>query len=757
MKRSMMLLLMAMFCFIYKSYAQSGENNIWTFGHGYSLDFNYNPPLLKDTVYYNGQSNRTSNPNNVFFNYHRASTVCDGSGNLLFTVKCLDAVSNPNAPNIFDRNENPIAGTNFLFDPLDGAYNKIPSIVPHAGNPNQYYIFYTRNKGLLYSLFDISLNGGLGNVVPGQHNRLLGNYNTVIGSRMTTVQGCNGIWLIVRHQINNQYLSYKIDENGLQITPVVSDVGLMPINAYSTQVELVASPNGQSLATAFPKVDHLNQQGGIELYDFDKCNGKLKNARIFDEGNFNYGIAFSPDNSKLYVQCNLPRIQPNQPLSQTEHNLYQFDLSLLDLTAIENSKTLILSNPAVQWNITFCPQNIGALGSMRIGRNGKLYMTNGQPQVCTGTSGVGLALHVINQPDLPGLSCSPNLNAIYNFQNGMFETYGRTNLPREIVLPPKNRIDTITSPLMRKNVCNHESDTLKVVDGASCIEWSNGSPDNEITVTQSGIYWVKYFKGCDLYIDSFDVHFATMPNIEAVQYGCPGYIELKAGAINGAPFGLSLYNSFGGKIYEKDNGIYHSVPNLDAGIYTLNISSRGDCFTTMEVELKAYPIPVITVIPPIAQLLIGEEIKLSAYGAMNYTWTPAGSLNTRTSNEVIARPTETTDYTVVGTNDYGCRDTAYVKVSVDYNKNIRMPNAFTPNGDGINDLFSLPGGNWNILRFEVYNRFGQMVYQYSDNKAGWDGRYNAKNCDAGIYYYNVSLEFPDGTNRILKGDISLIR
>lgn len=756
MKRCILVLLVAKFTLFFNLYGQTGENNVWTFGDGYSLDFNFNPPLLKDTVYYNGQPNRTANPNNVFFNYHRSIAVCDASGSLLFTVKCFDAVSNPNAPNIFDRNENPIAGTNFLYDPLDGPYNKIPSIVPHPGNPDQYYIFYTRNKGLLYSLFDLSLNGGLGNIVPGQHNILLGNYNTVIGSRMATLQGCDGIWLIIRHHIENRYLSYKVDANGLQTVPVISEIGLMSIGAYSTLVELIASPDGKMIATAFPKVDHLNQLGGIEIYDFEKCSGKLKNARVFDQGNYNYGIAFSPDNSRLYVQSNLPISQPNQPLSQTEHNLYQFDLSLSDINAIESSKTLILSNPIAQRFDPFCPNNIGWLGSMRIGRDGKLYMTNGQPQVCPFTSGVGLAIHVINQPNQPGLSCSPNLNAIYNFQNGMSESYGRTNLPREIVLPPKWAIDTVSGPLVLRDVCFKTSDTLYVDPDASCIEWSNGTTDTSITVTQSGIYWVKYFKGCTVHVDSFNVLFASLPKVDAVQYGCPGYIQLKAGEFNGTSFGMSLYNNLGGKIYEDTDTSFHIVSNLDAGLYTLKISS-GNCNIDIKVELKAHPVPDIRISPPLAEIDYGNEIILHAEGAMNYSWTPAGSLDIRTGTDVLARPLETTKYTVVGINDYGCRDTAFVTVKVGYEKSIKMPNAFSPNGDGKNDTFSLPKGNWNILRFEIYNRFGQVVYRHSQNNAGWDGTYHGTPCDVGVYHYHINIAFPDGTNTKLKGDISLIR
>lgn len=738
-----------------------GENNIWTFGRGYSLDFNYSPPLLKDTTYWNGTTIHGSNAvNNIFFNYLRSSAVCDATGNLLFMVKCFDSNLQPNAPNIFDRNENPIAGTNFLQTSNAEIDHKIPTIVPHPGNPNQYFIFYVRNNGLLYSLFDLSLNNGLGNVVPGQHNVLASNYNTVLGAMMTTVQGCDGVWLVIRHNVYNQYLSFKIDHNGLNTTPVVSEAGIMftvgdkRFNLYS---ELVASPNGKLLVTAAYRNDLYNFPGGVELYDFEKCSGKVKNARIFDVGNNNYGVAFSPNSSKLYVETNLPATYPNQPYWQTEHNLYQFDLSVLDISAIESSKTLVLSNPMIQRDVAFCPSEITALSNIRIGPDKKLYLLNEARQVCPGTSGVGLAFHVINFPDLPGIACSPSLNAIYNSQNGMSSGHVRENLPREIVLPPLAVIDTFINPVQDRNVCFKNEDTIWVMQGANCIEWSTGSTDSFIVVSENGKYWVRYFKDCNVYIDTYNVTFNPLPEIEFVQYGCPGLILLKAGNSNGPDFTLDLYNAQGGKIYGGNAQAVHEIYNLDAGSYLLKIDVGPGCDTTLEVQLKNYPVPDLTISPPSAEIAFGDAIELKVNGAVNYTWEPASSLNTRTGGTVIATPEITTQYSIVGINEYGCRDTAYVSIFVKYNKTVIMPNAFTPNGDGLNDLFRIPGGSFKVRRFEVYNRFGQLVFAEAGTSNGWNGTYNGTVCEAGVYTYNAILDFADGNTITLKGDVTLIR
>jgi len=142
---------------------------------------------------------------------------------------------------------------------------------------------------------------------------------------------------------------------------------------------------------------------------------------------------------------------------------------------------------------------------------------------------------------------------------------------------------------------------------------------------------------------------------------------------------------------------------------------------------------------------------------MNYSWTPASSLNVHSSTEVIAKPEERTKYTVVGRNEYGCQDTAFVDVQVDYNNHIVLPNAFTPNSDGKNDVFSIPQGNWKILKFDIYNRYGQAVYLYKENNNGWDGNFNGVACDAGVYYYTILLSMPDRTQTNLKGELHLLR
>lgn len=156
----------------------------------------------------------------------------------------------------------------------------------------------------------------------------------------------------------------------------------------------------------------------------------------------------------------------------------------------------------------------------------------------------------------------------------------------------------------------------------------------------------------------------------------------------------------------------------------------------------------------------GESIQLNANNTMYYEWVPNdGSLNNTNINNPIATPTVTTTYTVYGMDYYGCRDTAYVTVVVDSNAAEFIPTGFTPNGDGMNDVFRLRGSKFNTLvEFRIYNRWGEQVFYTANKEVGWDGTVNGKPADMGVYHYIAIVARPGhSSNQVIKGDVTLIR
>ena len=87
-----------------------------------------------------------------------------------------------------------------------------------------------------------------------------------------------------------------------------------------------------------------------------------------------------------------------------------------------------------------------------------------------------------------------------------------------------------------------------------------------------------------------------------------------------------------------------------------------------------------------------------------------------------------------------------------------VPNAFSPNNDGLNDKFELKGEVMQTInRFIIYNRYGQVVFSTNKQQISWDGTFNNKNVDAGVYFYQLRYTCSNGVQTIKKGEIHLIR
>jgi len=156
----------------------------------------------------------------------------------------------------------------------------------------------------------------------------------------------------------------------------------------------------------------------------------------------------------------------------------------------------------------------------------------------------------------------------------------------------------------------------------------------------------------------------------------------------------------------------------------------------------------------------GSSIQLNANGAVYYTWTPNdGTLNNPNINNPVATPIDSiTTYTVYGMNLYGCLDSASLIVTLTYTTPEVVPSAFTPNNDGLNDVFRVKNlGTSKLVDFRVFNRWGQAIFQTANAEVGWDGNFNGVPQDIGTYNYEIIIAHTDGTQKTFTGSVTLIR
>jgi gliding motility-associated-like protein len=157
---------------------------------------------------------------------------------------------------------------------------------------------------------------------------------------------------------------------------------------------------------------------------------------------------------------------------------------------------------------------------------------------------------------------------------------------------------------------------------------------------------------------------------------------------------------------------------------------------------------------------LGQSVVLNADvtgPVTSFQWTPAAGLNNPNSATPAASPENTTTYQVIVSTDEGC--TANGKVTVGVFKTLVMPGAFTPNGDGKNDLFRIPPSlAVKIKAFAVYDRWGGRVFYTTNSSAGWDGTLGGQPQPMGTYVWMIEYEdLLTGRMAMVKGTVILVR
>ena len=112
---------------------------------------------------------------------------------------------------------------------------------------------------------------------------------------------------------------------------------------------------------------------------------------------------------------------------------------------------------------------------------------------------------------------------------------------------------------------------------------------------------------------------------------------------------------------------------------------------------------------------------------------------------------------LIATNSAGCPDTAVANVVVIIVPKLDLPNAFTPAQNSSNNTIFVRGFGIGRMKWRIYNRFGNLVFESNSQSVGWDGKYKGTIQPMDVYAYTLDVEFTDGTRATKKGDITLLR
>lgn len=363
------LLTISIFFFTLPNFSQNEASN-WYFGNYAGLDFRNGPPMLLT------EGKIKTNEG--------CSSISDSNGNLLFYT---------NGAKVWNKNHEIMVNGNGLFGHWSSSNSSI--VIPKPNSTNIYYVvtldepnhltaaYYPNpdpnprhlnpydtttdsddgfNNGLNYSIVDISLNGGEGEVISKNNHLVTYDPSDIeqkkykCSEKLTAVYNSDGtaIWFLT-YFIDKFYV-FKIDKNGINTTPVISSSGFtIPTNGYLNNAIgcIKFSPDGKKLAMAntYLGTDSKNlYPGNAYLFNFDNNTGLVSNGLKIIDGDHPYGVEFSPNSQVLYINANR--------YNSFSSDLYQFDLTVSD----------IASSKYRAWGA------VGA-GALQLGIDGKIYIS----------------------------------------------------------------------------------------------------------------------------------------------------------------------------------------------------------------------------------------------------------------------------------------------------------------------------------------------------------------------------------------------
>lgn len=223
--------------------------------------------------------------------------------------------------------------------------------------------------------------------------------------------------------------------------------------------------------------------------------------------------------------------------------------------------------------------------------------------------------------------------------------------------------------------------------------------------------------------------------------------------------------------YSADGNDFQPDPvltGLAAGTYDVAVLDASGCEADQPALIQE-PAPFVVEAGPDQSLDLGYQVELQGlvlppFSAVDLGWSPDDALSCNSCLDPVASPVSTTTYFLTAVDANGCVSEDSVVVTVLLKRPVYIPNAFTPNADGLNDFFTVYAGPAaRIVRsLKVFSRWGSLVYEGYDlplnqDNSGWDGLFRGQVLDPGVFAYVAEVEFIDGVVVLHEGDVMILR
>lgn len=285
--------------------------------------------------------------------------------------------------------------------------------------------------------------------------------------------------------------------------------------------------------------------------------------------------------------------------------------------------------------------------------------------------------------------------------------------------------------------------------------------DPEMFYSEAGLYpmeLIAYYEplGCSdtlrhVGVEVFPLPVITISPDTLICYGTTAQLRAEGG--------VSYRWSPDDFVFNADQAETLAAPDENT-LYQVEVTDHNGCVDKDSVAVLVQQYPVVY--PRDTTLIIGETVALdvSDEGIASYTWTPDLYIEEgATTPNPVFKATETTAYEVAVQDTSACFNLSYPFVlTVEKKYSVAVPDAFTPNGDGINDKVFVQGwGLRELVVFRIYNRFGQVVYESDQLNDGWDGTWKGSPQPAETYSYQVQVRTEEDALLEKNGTLKLIR
>jgi gliding motility-associated-like protein len=272
------------------------------------------------------------------------------------------------------------------------------------------------------------------------------------------------------------------------------------------------------------------------------------------------------------------------------------------------------------------------------------------------------------------------------------------------------------------SVCPQQSILLNAGTGNNTYLWQDGSVNSTLIATAPGLYWVQVTDsiGCigydSLVLTNYTYPLLFVGNDTSI---CPGTQVL---------FSAGLFENY----LWQDGSVFPNFYASGPGMYSVAATDSNGCVqrdTAMVISFYEQPpdslLADTVVCPNVPKTLTAPK------GFVSYEWNDGSAGQAL----IIDQPGF---YWVKVTNEFACYVTDTIQVKEECPTGIFIPNAFTPNHDGMNDVFTAIGYNVTEYHMSIFNRWGQIIFATRDISDGWNGTFEGKDCETGTYVYRIS-------------------